>query len=144
MLFTISVIFLYETGRIQWMFRSALWILMAWCFSTRASVITVLTKPPCVSRCLTVREFVIYHNDVINSIFWQTAMVTDVIGIMIGTEAETETEAVPTGLGSGIGQSAVNVWGIGRRLLAIVMLLPRRTLKPKVKHQVLSVFDDIL
>ena len=29
-----------------WWFSSALWILMAWCFSTRALVATVLTKPP--------------------------------------------------------------------------------------------------
>ena len=27
---------------------------MAWCFSTRASVATVLTTHPCVSRCLRV------------------------------------------------------------------------------------------
>ena len=33
---------------------SALWILMAWCFSTRASEATVLTTHPCVSRCLRV------------------------------------------------------------------------------------------
>ena len=33
---------------------SALWILMAWCFSTRASVATVLTTHPCVSRGLRV------------------------------------------------------------------------------------------
>ena len=31
---------------------SALWILMAWCFSTRASVATLLTMHTCVSRCL--------------------------------------------------------------------------------------------
>ena len=35
---------------------SALWILMAWCFSTRASVTTVLTTHPCVSRCLRVKQ----------------------------------------------------------------------------------------
>ena len=34
---------------------SALWMLMAWCFSTRASVATVLTTHPCVSRCLWVK-----------------------------------------------------------------------------------------
>ena len=32
--------------------QSALWMLMAWCFSTRTSVATVLTTHPCVSRCL--------------------------------------------------------------------------------------------
>ena len=36
---------------------SALWMLMAWCFSTRASVATVLTTHPCVSRCLRVKKF---------------------------------------------------------------------------------------
>ena len=35
---------------------STLWILMAWCFSTRASVATVLTTHPCVSRCLGVKD----------------------------------------------------------------------------------------
>ena len=35
---------------------SALWILMAWCFSIRASVATVLTTHPCVSRCLRVNS----------------------------------------------------------------------------------------
>ena len=34
---------------------STLWILMAWCFSTRASVATVLNTHPCVSRCLRVK-----------------------------------------------------------------------------------------
>ena len=29
---------------------------MAWCFSTRASVATVLTTHPCVSRCLRVKQ----------------------------------------------------------------------------------------
>ena len=35
--------------------QSALWMLMAWCFSTRASVATVLTMHPYVSRCLGVK-----------------------------------------------------------------------------------------
>ena len=35
--------------------QSASWILMAWCFSTRSSVATVLTAHPCVSRCLRVK-----------------------------------------------------------------------------------------
>ena len=33
---------------------SALWLLMAWCFSTRASVATVLITHSCISRCLCV------------------------------------------------------------------------------------------
>ena len=32
--------------------QSALWILMAWCFSTRASVVTVLSTHQCISQCL--------------------------------------------------------------------------------------------
>ena len=32
-------------------------MLMAWCFSTRASVATVLTMHPCVSRCLGDKDF---------------------------------------------------------------------------------------
>ena len=35
---------------------SALWILMAWCFSTRVSVAIVLNTYPCVSRCLRVNQ----------------------------------------------------------------------------------------
>ena len=38
--------------------KSAVWILMAWCFSTRASVATVLITHPCVSRCLRVNGLV--------------------------------------------------------------------------------------
>ena len=39
--------------------QSALWILvMAWCFSTRASIATVLSANPCVSRCLRVKPVV--------------------------------------------------------------------------------------
>ena len=48
MLFTLCAIVLSNTMNVQ----SALWILMAWCFSTRASVTTALTTHPCVSRCL--------------------------------------------------------------------------------------------
>ena len=36
--------------------QSALWILMTWCFSTRALVATVLTMHPCVSLCLRVNS----------------------------------------------------------------------------------------
>ena len=35
-------------------------MLLAWCFSTRASVATVLTMHPCVSRCLRVKDKFIY------------------------------------------------------------------------------------
>ena len=31
-------------------------MLMAWCFSTRASVATVLTTHPCVARCLGIKD----------------------------------------------------------------------------------------
>ena len=41
---------------------STLWILMAWCFSTRASVATVLNTHPCVSRCLRVNYSEIRYN----------------------------------------------------------------------------------
>ena len=49
--------------------KSALWILMAWCFSTRASVATVLTTHPCVSRCLRVKTSPGIHL-IMNYIFW--------------------------------------------------------------------------
>ena len=39
--------------------QSALWILMAWCLSTRASVATVLTTHPCISQCLRVKPLVL-------------------------------------------------------------------------------------
>ena len=35
---------------------------MAWCFSTRASVATVLTTHPCVSRCLRVNNRCFYYS----------------------------------------------------------------------------------
>ena len=41
---------------------SALWLLMAWCFSTRASVDTVLNTLRCVSSCLRVEKGIINHN----------------------------------------------------------------------------------
>ena len=37
---------------------SELWVLMAWCFSIRASVAMVLTTHPCVSRCLRVNNYI--------------------------------------------------------------------------------------
>ena len=36
---------------------SALWLLMAWCFSTRPAVATVLITHPCVSSCLWVNQW---------------------------------------------------------------------------------------
>ena len=35
---------------------------MAWCFSTRTSVVTMLTKHPCVSRCLSVNPSLARQN----------------------------------------------------------------------------------
>ena len=51
MLVTVDWLFLYETDPTQINIHSALWILMPWCFSTRASVPTVLKTHPCVSNC---------------------------------------------------------------------------------------------
>ena len=42
-------------------FKSALRILMTWCFSTRASVATVLTMHLCISRCLRVNTCMKLH-----------------------------------------------------------------------------------
>ena len=42
---------------------------MAWCFSTRASVATVLTTHPCVSRCLRAKTSPGIHL-IMNYIFW--------------------------------------------------------------------------
>ena len=39
---------------------SALWILMAWSFSARASVVTVLSMHPCISSCLWVNNSMKY------------------------------------------------------------------------------------
>ena len=50
--FLINAISLFKTGPIQGSISSALWILMAWCSCTRASVATVLSTHPCVSSCL--------------------------------------------------------------------------------------------
>ena len=35
---------------------SAWWVLITWCLSTRASVATVLSKHPCISSCLWVKQ----------------------------------------------------------------------------------------
>ena len=54
-LFTLCAIFLYETGPIEWMFSQhcGYW----WPSSIRASVATVLTTHPCVSRCLRINPW---------------------------------------------------------------------------------------
>ena len=44
--------FLVWTGSKTMNVWSVLWLLMAWCFSTRASVATVVITHPCVSSCL--------------------------------------------------------------------------------------------
>ena len=50
---------------------SALWILMAWCFSTRASVATVLTMHPCVSHSLRFNSFNVFCKKNFSiSFFW--------------------------------------------------------------------------
>ena len=67
MLFMISTIFLYETGPIKRMFSQHCRYWLAWCFSTRASVATVLTMYPCASRCLRVNGLWVYsisHYDI--------------------------------------------------------------------------------
>ena len=51
--------------------QSALWVLMAWCLSTRASVATVLGMHPCISSCLWVNPvgvelFLRNHEDTIS------------------------------------------------------------------------------
>ena len=48
---------LYDTGKMQWMISSTLWLLMAWCFSTRSSVTTVLNMHPCISSFLQVNPY---------------------------------------------------------------------------------------
>ena len=42
---------------------------MVWCFSTRASVATVLTTHPCVSRCLRVKVLISHWNLAVISVF---------------------------------------------------------------------------
>ena len=42
--------FLWNRGGVM-NIQSVLWLLMAWCFSTRASVARVLSTHPCVSNC---------------------------------------------------------------------------------------------
>ena len=64
MLSTINVIFLYETGPIQWLsILSAAWLLLAWCFSAKPAVATLLiTHPiimhPCIASHLWVNLWV--------------------------------------------------------------------------------------
>ena len=54
MVFTINVIPLYETGPMQLIFNQHCGY---WCFSTRASVATVLSMPSCISRRLRVNIY---------------------------------------------------------------------------------------
>ena len=53
---------------------SALWILMAWCFSTRASVVTMLSTHPCISSCLWVKLFQVPRHSIYHKhsphLFW--------------------------------------------------------------------------
>ena len=44
-----------ETSPIQWIFICSQWSLMIWCFSARASAMTMLSTHTCVSRCLWVK-----------------------------------------------------------------------------------------
>ena len=55
-LFSCVVHYKYNISVWNWsntkIISSALWVLMVWCFSTRASVATLLNTHPCVSSCL--------------------------------------------------------------------------------------------
>ena len=48
---------------------STLWILMAWCFSTRASVATVLSVHPCLSSCWWVKLWFCIMQNIPNRTF---------------------------------------------------------------------------
>ena len=52
---------------------------MAWCFSTRASVATVLTTHPCVSRCLRVKQLniVVQCDDIITRTIFSEILIID-------------------------------------------------------------------
>ena len=57
MMFALNIIFLYETGPIQWIYTSehcGCWWPDLW-INTRVSVATVLSTHPCVSSCLWVK-----------------------------------------------------------------------------------------
>ena len=75
--------------------ESVLMILMAWCFSTRASVATVLTTHPCVSRCLRVNRTAnegysgpnnITDNTSLPPFIWSIIASLSPLNIAIGTE----------------------------------------------------------
>ena len=55
--------------------RLALWMLMAWCFCTRASVATVLTTHTCVSWCLGVNKHTVFEplRYDVNNVHWSGA-----------------------------------------------------------------------
>ena len=59
-MFTVNVHFLMKLAQYN-TYLSKLWILMAWCFSTRTSVVTVLSTHPCFSSWLCVNQ-IIYNS----------------------------------------------------------------------------------
>ena len=64
--------------------ESALWILMAWCFSTRASLATVLSRHSCVSRYLRVKiPLHTLHTLVCNTHFQQFTFIEYKHGIFV-------------------------------------------------------------
>ena len=64
---------------------------MTWCFSTRASVATVLTMHPCVSRCLTVKVWILSS--------W-TLCEMDTVGVIKDVLVIFEEILIPTGQAS--------------------------------------------
>ena len=83
---------------------------MAWCFSTRASVATVLTTYPCVSWCLRVNVLDIHNSDTIMS-----AMASQITGVTIvystvcsGTDQRNHQRSVSLTFVRGIQQWPLN------------------------------------
>ena len=91
MFFTINVIFLYDYRLTTTNILSAQWVLMAWCFSTRASAATVLSTHPCVSSCSGVNA-----HDLCFVMVWVLVSFTHILqGYFTGSETNSMSVPVP-------------------------------------------------
>ena len=91
-------------------------MLMTWCFSTRASVATVLTMHPCVSQCLGVKSDLILSlrchsisnhwqlNSLFNNLFWLTTKKTSsyFIGQCLHWWSSSQNRSLSISVGAGL------------------------------------------
>ena len=86
-LFSITVIFLFAWNLSNTIkVKSVLWLLMAWCFSARAAVATVLITHTCVSSCLWVNKNLYCwsaHPFITRGQFWPSGIVVACVCVCV-------------------------------------------------------------